>query len=1165
MRAGRGAADTAPSSSASTSSSLDVTQFLRPADTSAAAMHAQDESSTAESATTSEHDHTAQDNGGWTAGAGNTTAGGIPQGGYSSTSFIIHQPAALAGQVASYLPLGTSYTHAIPIGQAAESHSRGSHPRLHPQQQHQQQQQQQQERDQQTMTTREYSVSDSVTSSGTSSAAGYQDYSLPVASGSNGVISGEGKGKGRALSGETEGVILGHELGMPDTTTKPSSSHARHHRRTTSSASRKTDDSASYPAEFTAQLLTGLSKRPAPQKTTTLTVSGKKQNLPPSAYPHLRPGDTVTDPNTPHIHGCPYCNKVYRGQHARSICRRHQMSKHGIELEVQVKKSRWDNNPNRPATEQEKHQRTLESKRRWAAKDRKRRRCAKLGITYISSSDEGASGSSEEDGTGEDDGDSVYNAVAGPSTGRRLAATGGSAGRSARSASRGSSTPGNGTTPEVAADHPTTAGKVGRKPTMTARRGSSALHQVVYPEDEEERHVGSSRRAGKGRAAEGEKQAAAAAGELTSRRSGAKKVSTAATTHPFSNAPLMEPLVIVKTEDEALGQPKQRRKRATSASRRATTTVEVQQVVVVDSQRQYMPAPTTALVNGGNGQHHVPVAMVPTQSRPSQAIVYQQPMSDAAPVFMNIPEGARVYAVQYRDDPRTGYRVVSAPQPVQFFMPSGAAATVGPSGLPLRPNSAPPEDLMLRSTHNQSIVIPAGEMLSPVILQASDMPTAPTTAAGLAPAVTLRPEPMRRVTSLQQFPPPIASPEVDVFSSRPSAAVGSTMLARAEDSEENLMRAAIRRSSADAPSTEPTNGDKPASSQDSDSNEEAAEILLAFSNSPARSVTASSSKKHARHQSMDTGLPSAKVHESGNGHALVVGSGSSRLQDITTGLQTNTTTTTAASIDLDVEAMATNGEEHVEDDDATPIASRTRPVKPPPLRPPSEEMPFQRANLWPGGRSVMTAVPKPLNNDDPFRVPETMSKRREGGAGSAVAGAGELAPSAYIMAPPPRPARMIPASTNAALLSFRQPKDVIPSSGTNRSGLSSPPEAEPHGLRGMPSSSAGPTPRHSSSSSSALRNGPTPRIALATPARRDWVASSPALGHPFSSPSGLDLTHKLGLAATDVSTVPDSPSWLELVRATPDAKSKRNRGESSDGEMGAEGTDNETPGKRLRL
>jgi len=64
----------------------------------------------------------------------------------------------------------------------------------------------------------------------------------------------------------------------------------------------------------------------------------------PTAWrPDLRPGDTVTDPNYPTAHGCPYCDKVYTGQHARSICRRHQMSKHGIELEVQVKKSRWDN------------------------------------------------------------------------------------------------------------------------------------------------------------------------------------------------------------------------------------------------------------------------------------------------------------------------------------------------------------------------------------------------------------------------------------------------------------------------------------------------------------------------------------------------------------------------------------------------------------------------------------------------------------------------------------------------------------------------------------------------------------------------------------------------------------------------------------------------------
>lgn len=116
----------------------------------------------------------------------------------------------------------------------------------------------------------------------------------------------------------------------------------------------------------------------------------------PPASGNLRPGDTITFPDNPNLHGCPYCDKVYEGQHARSICRRHQMSKHGIELEVQVKKSRWDNNPNRPATEAEKHKRTLESKRRWAAKDRRRRRAQKLGLPFDELDDDDEDYSDEE-------------------------------------------------------------------------------------------------------------------------------------------------------------------------------------------------------------------------------------------------------------------------------------------------------------------------------------------------------------------------------------------------------------------------------------------------------------------------------------------------------------------------------------------------------------------------------------------------------------------------------------------------------------------------------------------------------------------------------------------------------------------------------------------------
>ncbi|KAJ9125056.1 hypothetical protein QFC22_000009 [Naganishia vaughanmartiniae] len=793
------------------------------------------------------------------------------------------------------------------------------------------------------------------------------------------------------------------------------------------------------------------------------------------------------------------------------------MSKHGIELEVQVKKSRWDNNPNRPATELEKHQRTLESKRRWAAKDRSDEDASGSDDNDQELSDEDAENGVSRDDAAEEAG-TRGNAIAGPSSGRRpqhLTAAAkeknGTGRAAARSRSRASDTPGS-QTPELAT---TTAAatKSSRKP-ATTRRGSSTLQQVALPEaDDAAAPSVSSRRAGKSRAEPGK--------ETTS--SGKNGTKAAKQAGPFSTTPL-DSHIIVKAED-AFDQPKRRR---TSSSKRMTT---LERAAHMDQPRQEMPlsryisttATSSAFVNGNNGQ----VPMVPTQTRPTQAIVYQQPMSDA-PVFMNIPEGARVYAVQYRDDPRTGYRVVSAPQPVQFFMPPTAQVN-----LPLRPNSAPPEDAMGRI---MPMVVSGGEVLSPVIVHSSEVHT-----IGLAPAVTLHPEPMRRVTSLQPFPTPIDASDVDVFSSRLPTS-GSSSQSRSDDSGTDLMRAAIRRSSADAPATQHSSGKKPAGSQDSDSNEEAAEILLAFSNSPARSVTASS-KKHSRHQSMDTGL-SARAQDAANGQDLMIGLGSSRLQDITTGLQTNSAASTPKDVEMEP-ATATAATVEA-DDDATPVASRTRPAKPPPLRPTSEEMVFQRANLWPA-RSATPDIPKPAS-DDPFRVPDAAAKPREVDGSSTP---GELAPSAYIMAPPPRPPR-IPA------LAFRQPKDVIPSSSTNPE-LSSPTDAEPSSSK----PSSGPTPKHPS-----LRNGPSAqvsgsRMAFATPARRDWVASSPALGHPFSSPSGLDLTHKLGLAA-DVSTVPDSPSWLELVRATPDAKSKRNRTESSDGEVGVEGTD-ETPGKRLRL
>ncbi|GAA6039688.1 hypothetical protein JCM8097_001351 [Rhodosporidiobolus ruineniae] len=67
---------------------------------------------------------------------------------------------------------------------------------------------------------------------------------------------------------------------------------------------------------------------------------------------------------------CPQCDKVYRGKHARSIWRRHLQDKHGIPLSAQPRRTRWDNDANRPKSEEEKRARNLDSKRRWARKNR---------------------------------------------------------------------------------------------------------------------------------------------------------------------------------------------------------------------------------------------------------------------------------------------------------------------------------------------------------------------------------------------------------------------------------------------------------------------------------------------------------------------------------------------------------------------------------------------------------------------------------------------------------------------------------------------------------------------------------------------------------------------------------------------------------------------------
>ncbi|CEH15745.1 hypothetical protein CBOM_04964 [Ceraceosorus bombacis] len=67
---------------------------------------------------------------------------------------------------------------------------------------------------------------------------------------------------------------------------------------------------------------------------------------------------------------CPYCDKSYNGKHARSIWRRHLQDKHAIPLSQQPRRTRWDGDANRPKNAEERRQRMLESKRKWARKKR---------------------------------------------------------------------------------------------------------------------------------------------------------------------------------------------------------------------------------------------------------------------------------------------------------------------------------------------------------------------------------------------------------------------------------------------------------------------------------------------------------------------------------------------------------------------------------------------------------------------------------------------------------------------------------------------------------------------------------------------------------------------------------------------------------------------------
>ena len=58
---------------------------------------------------------------------------------------------------------------------------------------------------------------------------------------------------------------------------------------------------------------------------------------------------------------CDLCDKVYSGNHARSILRRHLDRFHKIPLSNQPRKTRWDDDINRPKDDADKRQRLVHS------------------------------------------------------------------------------------------------------------------------------------------------------------------------------------------------------------------------------------------------------------------------------------------------------------------------------------------------------------------------------------------------------------------------------------------------------------------------------------------------------------------------------------------------------------------------------------------------------------------------------------------------------------------------------------------------------------------------------------------------------------------------------------------------------------------------------------
>lgn len=106
------------------------------------------------------------------------------------------------------------------------------------------------------------------------------------------------------------------------------------------------------------------------------TTTAPKQ--PTKKAPALPLGRPLCPPRGPVVCDQPNCSKTYTGPNAVSNIKRHKANVHHIPLSQQPRLTRWDRYPNRPKTEQDRRERMLEAKRKYARKARARQKAAEL-------------------------------------------------------------------------------------------------------------------------------------------------------------------------------------------------------------------------------------------------------------------------------------------------------------------------------------------------------------------------------------------------------------------------------------------------------------------------------------------------------------------------------------------------------------------------------------------------------------------------------------------------------------------------------------------------------------------------------------------------------------------------------------------------------------------